>query len=205
MTFWLAAQDDLAGASAAIRRFGTLIQATPSLHGHQSDLMDQFITIAAASLAERAATSADDPKLQIAATALLGLWHIQFHALWKYLDGTRTPGQVHEAVTADVQRTAHLIQIGLSSFASLNRAPTAARPPAVEVRVGDPFPRWRRTAFTCCVPCPGISPALARERNAQADASSQRCRRPVAFHLGEVDTDLRRSSQSITWPPSIAP
>jgi len=118
MTSWLAAQDDPALAGAAIRRFGTLIQATPSLRAYQSDMMDQFVAVAAAILAGRAGMTADEPEPQIAATALLGLWHIQFEGLSKYLDGTRTPAQVHQAVTADVRRAAHLIDTGLSSFAA---------------------------------------------------------------------------------------
>ncbi len=89
MTSWLAAQDDPAQAGAMIQRFGALIQATPSLRAHQSDMMDQFIAVAAAILAERAAMSADDPEPQIAATALLGLWRIHFRSLSEYLDGTR--------------------------------------------------------------------------------------------------------------------
>jgi len=117
MTSWLAAQDDSAQAAAAVQRFGTLIQATPSLRAYQSDMMDQFTTVAAAILAERAGMSPDDPEPQIAATALLGLWRIQFQGLAKYLDGTRTPARVHEAVTADVHRAARLIETGLSSLA----------------------------------------------------------------------------------------
>jgi AcrR family transcriptional regulator len=118
MTSWLAAQDDPVQASAAIRRFGALIQATPSLRAHQSDMMDQFTTVAAAILAERAGLSAADPEPLIAATALLGLWRIQFQSLTKYLDGSRTPAQVHRAVLADVRRAARLIDAGLSSFAA---------------------------------------------------------------------------------------
>ncbi len=117
MIFWLAAQDDPAQAGAAIRGFGRLIQATPSLRAYQSDMMDQFVVVAAEILAGRTATSADDPEPQIAATALLGLWRIQFQSLSKYLDGTRTPVQVHQAVTADVRRAARLIGTGLGSFA----------------------------------------------------------------------------------------
>jgi AcrR family transcriptional regulator len=118
MTSWLAAQDDPVQAGAMIQRFGTLIRATPSLRAHQSDMMDQFTAVAAEILAERAAMSADDPEPQITATALLGLWRIQFHGLRKYLDGTRTPAQVHQAVTADLHRAAQLIDTGLSSFAA---------------------------------------------------------------------------------------
>ena len=116
MTSWLAAQDDPARAAASIRRFGALIQATPSLRAHQSDMMDQFVAVAAAIMAGRAAMSPDDPEPRIAAIALLGLWRIQFQALARYLDGTRTPVQLHQAVSADVHRAARLIDTGLSSF-----------------------------------------------------------------------------------------
>ena len=44
MTSWLAGADDPAGAAAAMRRFGALIQASPSLRAHQSDMMDQLRT-----------------------------------------------------------------------------------------------------------------------------------------------------------------
>jgi AcrR family transcriptional regulator len=116
MTSWLAAQDDPVQASAAIRRFGVLIQASPSLRAHQSDMVDQFTAVAAEILAGRAGLSPDDPEPQIAAIALLGLWRVQFRALSKYLDGTRTPAQVHQAVSAEVNRAAQVIETGLRSL-----------------------------------------------------------------------------------------
>src|SRR3984957_19031586 len=105
--------------AAMIRRFGGLIQATPSLRAYRSDMMDQFVAVAAGILAERAAMSAEDPEPQIAATALLGLWRIQFISLTRYLDGTRTPEQVRQAVTADVHRAARVIGRGLDSLRAL--------------------------------------------------------------------------------------
>jgi AcrR family transcriptional regulator len=116
MTSWLATQDDPIQAGTTIRRFGALIRATPSLRAHQGDMTDQLIAAAAETMAERAGMKPGDPEPQIAATALLGLWHIQFLSLNKYLDGTRTPAQVHAAVTADVHRAAQLIDTGLRSF-----------------------------------------------------------------------------------------
>src|SRR6202044_2222233 len=71
MTSWLTPQDDMDKASAASRRFGPLIQASPSLRAHQSDMMDQFVAVAAEILATRAGLSPDDPEPQIAATALV--------------------------------------------------------------------------------------------------------------------------------------
>jgi AcrR family transcriptional regulator len=118
MTSWLADAGDPAAAAAAMRGFGVLIQASPSLRAHQSDMMDQFVAVAAAILAERYGLSADDPEPQITATALLGLWRIQFQSLSRYLDGARTAAQVHQAVTGDVLRAARLIGAGLDSLSS---------------------------------------------------------------------------------------
>jgi AcrR family transcriptional regulator len=129
MTSSLAAADDPVQAAASVQRFGALIQATSSLRAYQSDMMDQFVTVAAAILAERAAVSPDDPEPQIAAAALLGLWRVQFQALRKYLDGTRTAAQLHQAVSADVRRAARLIDTGLRSFASPSPAARHRRVP----------------------------------------------------------------------------
>ncbi|MEP7024064.1 MAG: TetR family transcriptional regulator [Actinomycetota bacterium] len=116
MTSWLAGQDDPVAAGAAVQRFGALIAATPSLRAYQSDMLSQAVAVAAGILAGQAGASATDPEPQIAATALLGLWRIQFQGLAKYLDRTRTPAQVREAVTADVHRAAHLVSTGLNSL-----------------------------------------------------------------------------------------
>src|SRR5271163_4360194 len=115
MTTWLNSQDDPAEAAETIRRFGDLIRATPSLRAYQSDMMDQFVSLAAEILAARAGMQAEDPEPQIAARALLGLWHVQAESLRKHLSSA--PGRVHEMVTADVRRAARLIDNGLSSFA----------------------------------------------------------------------------------------
>ncbi|MGY4744250.1 TetR/AcrR family transcriptional regulator [Streptomyces sp. ATMOS53] len=116
MTSWIAAQDDSSQAAAMIRRFGALTRSTPSLRAYHRDMTDRLVTAAAEALAQRARTSPDDPEPRIAATALLGLWSIQFQSLGKHLDGARTPTQIHEAVTADVRRAAKVIDTGLTSF-----------------------------------------------------------------------------------------
>jgi len=148
-TSWLATQDDPAQASAAIRRFGTLIRDTPSLRAYQSDMMDQFTSMTAEILAGRAGMCPDNPEPQIAAAALLGLWRIQYRALPKYLDGARTPDQVHQAVTADVRRAARLISTGLNSFPAF----TPARQGADEQPMSLSFARRAMTALAdtdCC-------------------------------------------------------
>jgi len=156
MTAWLDGQQDLAEASAKARRFNVLVQTTPSLRAYQRDMMDQVVAVAAAVLAARAGMSADDPEPQIAATALLGLWKIQLGGWGKYLDGTHTPAQVRQAITADVHRAARLIDTGLSAFAAATQdgdaqpAATAVEPPRRQTKkaVADPHGRRASSATT---------------------------------------------------------
>jgi AcrR family transcriptional regulator len=119
MTSWLAGQDDPGQAAQAIVRFGDLIRATPSLRAYQADMMDQFAAVATQILAARAGVSADDPEPQIAARALLGLWHVQAHSLRTHLNGGHSPARLHELATSDVRRAARLIDTGLRGFGDL--------------------------------------------------------------------------------------
>ena len=117
ITSWLAAQDDLAQAKALFLRFGMLTWSTPSLRAYQRDMADRQVAVAAEILAGRTGRSPEEPEPQIAATALIGLWPIQFQALRRHLNRTRTPEQLHDAVGVDVQRAARLIDAGLNTFA----------------------------------------------------------------------------------------
>src|SRR6185437_11856889 len=118
MTGLLAVQEDAARARAAVRRFGDLIRATPSLRAYQADMTDQAVSAAAEVLAVRAGTAADAPEPQIAARALLGLWRVQADSLRRHLDRAATPALLREQVTADVRRAARLIDTGLRGFAA---------------------------------------------------------------------------------------
>jgi AcrR family transcriptional regulator len=125
LTRQLDGQQDAGQGRAAIRRFGDLIRATPSLRAYQADLTDQAVAAAAEILARRAGMSCDDPEPQIAARALLGLWRVQGDSLRRHLDGAADPAQLRELVTADVRRAARLIETGLRTFAA---TPDAAGP-----------------------------------------------------------------------------
>jgi len=116
MTSWLATQDDPALSAETLIRFGELIRATPSLRAYQSDMSDQCVVMATEILARRAGAQPEDPEPQIAARALIGLWHIQSHSLRRNLRTAATPAQVHASVTADVRRAADLLETGLNSF-----------------------------------------------------------------------------------------
>jgi hypothetical protein len=105
----------------AVRRFGDLIRATPSLRAYQADMMDRSALVAAGVLAARTGLTADDPEPQIAARALLGLWRVQADSLRRHLDLAPAPAVLRERVSADVRRAACLIDRGLSTFAAPGR------------------------------------------------------------------------------------
>lgn len=127
---WLKAVPDRAEAVGRYRRFGTLIQTTPALRTYQRDMTDQLTDVAAGILAQRAGLPATDPEPRIAATALIGLWQVQFHSIGRHLTSARTPARVQAAVAADVHRAAQLLQTGLGTFALHPRKrPEEERPP----------------------------------------------------------------------------
>ena len=111
-----------AQARRAIRRFGDLIRATPSLRAYQADVLDRSAAVVAQVLATRLGVAADDPEPQIAARSLLGLWHVYAESLRKHLgdETTEAPGpeRLREQVSADVTRAARLLQDGLSTLLS---------------------------------------------------------------------------------------
>lgn len=116
LTGWLDAQDDRAQAVESILRFGALLRSTPALRAHQHDATAELTAVIAELLAERAGLNAGDPEPRIAATALVGLWEVQARSLREHLGADLTPTRIRQAVTADVQRAASVIDGGLGSF-----------------------------------------------------------------------------------------
>src|SRR2546429_688713 len=109
MTDSLADGDDPAGATETVIRFGELIRATPSLRAYQSDMSDQCVSMIAEIVARRAGGAAEHPEPQVAARALIGLWHVQSHSLRRHMHTDATPAQVRASVSADVRRAANLV------------------------------------------------------------------------------------------------
>ena len=99
-----------------IRRFHDLIESTPSLRAAHRDMSDRLVQVAAEAMASRAGVDPLDPEPQIAATAILGLWRVQFSAVRRLADGTIPPPAIKEQVIAEVRRAARLIDTGLWSF-----------------------------------------------------------------------------------------
>jgi len=127
-TSWFARHPDPSEASARVRRFADLIQATPSLRAYERDMTDQLVAQAAQVLAARVGMDPEDPEPQMAAGAVLELWRVQGRSLRRHLDATSTSAQIYKLVSSDVQRAARLLTDGLASFDTLKRrAPTRHR------------------------------------------------------------------------------
>jgi AcrR family transcriptional regulator len=129
LTSWLSSQNDPAEAKAMLLRFGRLIRSTPSLRAYHHDTADRQVAAAAEVLAQRTGLSPDDPEVQIAATSLLALWPIQFRALSKHVNLTRTFEELRDAVRADVRRAARLIDVGLNSLPTRPKQPEQPEQP----------------------------------------------------------------------------
>jgi AcrR family transcriptional regulator len=113
--YWTTAPTYELGLGGA-RRFFAMVHDTPSLRAAQYDMMNRLIDVAATAMAERAGVSVTDPEPQMAATALLGLWRVQFHAIYRHADGSHTPDETRDLIAEDVRRAARLIDSGLWSF-----------------------------------------------------------------------------------------
>jgi AcrR family transcriptional regulator len=119
--FWVHAGDET--VLSFMRRFGELVERTPSLQAAQRDMFERLVDVAAAALAERAGVSPDDPEPQMAALAVVGIWRVQFGAMRRHVVDVSTVAELREAVLADVLRATRIAEAGLSSFdAAIARA-----------------------------------------------------------------------------------
>ena len=101
---------------ALFRRFGELVDATPSLRAAEHDMTERLAQTAAEAMAARAGVSPDEPEPRIAATAVLGLWRIQSDAVRRHAVEGRAPAEARDLVRSEVRRAARLVESGLWSF-----------------------------------------------------------------------------------------
>jgi AcrR family transcriptional regulator len=100
-----------------LHRFTVMLDSTPSLRAAQRDMENRLVQVAAEAMADRAGIDPSEPEPQIAAHAIIGLWHIQFGALHRHTaDKTGVADGLHEKVSAEVARAARLISSGLWTF-----------------------------------------------------------------------------------------
>jgi AcrR family transcriptional regulator len=113
---WLRGHGDPVEAIALFQRFGAMLHAAPALRAHQHDATDRLVAVAAEVLAGRTGLSPDDPAVQIAGTALLGLWRVQSQSLQRHMGRSLQLTEIQAAVTDDVARAARLVDCGLRAL-----------------------------------------------------------------------------------------
>ena len=113
---WIGTQDDPATAVAELRRFRELSTSTASLRGYRHEMVDRLTTAVTESFAERAGLRPDAPEPQIAAIALVGLWHVHAASLNRHLPTVHDPARLRKTVTADARRAADAIAPALARF-----------------------------------------------------------------------------------------
>jgi len=97
-------------------RFMHLIESTPALRAAWLEMNDRVVTAAAEALATRAEVDPLDPEPMIAARALSGLGGVALRARVRYIEQGLRGRKLRDAVLADLDRAARLLETGLWSF-----------------------------------------------------------------------------------------
>jgi AcrR family transcriptional regulator len=105
--------DDLVGF---LPRFLELIASTPSLRAAWLEMYDRIVNVAAEALAASAEVDPRDPEPMITARALSGLAGVALAARVRYIEQGLRGAELRDAVFADLDRAARLLETGLWSF-----------------------------------------------------------------------------------------
>jgi AcrR family transcriptional regulator len=96
--------------------FGELIESTPSLRAAYVDLQNRLVDVAREELAASTDVDPRDPEPMIAARALVGLSQVAFEARVRHIGDGLRGADLRDAVIADLDRAARLLETGLWSF-----------------------------------------------------------------------------------------
>jgi AcrR family transcriptional regulator len=110
-----AAQGDESVAIQGVHRFGELVRTTPSIRAHLSGRKDNYTTAAAAALVTRYGLDEGDPRAQIAAIALVGLWQVQSDSLLRATGAERSVTKVTRRVERELRAAARVVSAGLAT------------------------------------------------------------------------------------------
>ncbi|HUA74032.1 MAG TPA: TetR family transcriptional regulator [Solirubrobacteraceae bacterium] len=101
--------------------FSEMVASTPALRAAWLELHDRLVEAATRELAARAGVDPGDPEPMVAARAIVGLLEVNYASRIRHIEaGLRGP-ELHEAVRADVERGARLLDTGLWSFGLLTQ------------------------------------------------------------------------------------
>jgi AcrR family transcriptional regulator len=114
--------DELIGFLPA---FGEMIESTPALRAAWLETTDRLAAVAREELARQAEIDPRDPEPMIAGRALAGLSEVAFESNVRHIETGLRGAKLREAVSADLDRAARVLETGLWSFNVLARGARA--------------------------------------------------------------------------------
>ncbi|MGO9763189.1 MAG: TetR/AcrR family transcriptional regulator [Solirubrobacteraceae bacterium] len=96
--------------------FAEMVAATPSLRAALRDLQSRLVEVATEELAALADVDPRDPEPLIAAHAIVGLQELAFSSRMRHIQAGLRGSELLNAVVADLERAARLLDAGLWSF-----------------------------------------------------------------------------------------
>jgi AcrR family transcriptional regulator len=96
--------------------FAELVASTPALRAAWLDLQGRLVAVATEELAARADVDPRDPEPLIAARAIAGLLEVAYEARVRHIEAGLRGAELRDAVQADLERAARLLDTGLWSF-----------------------------------------------------------------------------------------
>jgi AcrR family transcriptional regulator len=104
-----------------IPRFGQMIDGTPTLRAAWLELHDRLAKVVRDELAAQAEVAPSDPEPMVAGRALAGLADVAFESRVRHITAGLRGDALRDAVNADLERAARLLEVGLWSFRLLTR------------------------------------------------------------------------------------
>jgi len=98
-----------------------MIETTPALRAAWLELQDRLVEVATVELARHAELDPREPEPAIAARAIVGLTDVVMRSHVRHIEDGLRGHALSEAVTADLERSARLLDTGLWSFSLLTQ------------------------------------------------------------------------------------
>jgi AcrR family transcriptional regulator len=96
--------------------FAEMVASTPALRAAWLDLQGRLVAVATEELAARADVDPRDPEPLIAARAIAGLIEVAYESRVRQIEAGLRGAELRDAVLADIERAARLLDTGLWSF-----------------------------------------------------------------------------------------
>ncbi len=186
--------------------FSEMVAATPALHAAWLELHARLVEVATQALAEHAEVDPRDPEPMIAARAIVGLLEVEYASRIRHIEAGLRGAELRDAVHADLERAARMLDTGLWSFdlltqgartrQQLREAALAAED--ARTQVIDAL-KHARAAWQELRPAASTQDrhAHARERTRRTHASERRSR-----DASDESASSPRSSRRPSRPPS---